>query len=572
MPFATKPTAELYPHQAEVTKWMEDVVAGKISVAKKVRLAVVRHLGDLKKSTKKAYLYWFDAKRASRVISFASLFYLDKKGGKPFKLEPFQKFIVWVLFGWKRKSDGMRRFLFAFITMARGNGKSPFAALLLMILAFFDSPRVLEPEIVLAATKREQTKYVYAEVARFVAQHQELLDRCDIQTRLIKIGKYGMINRLGADGSGEDGGRYHAVVVDELHEWKEKHRKLLDKLRTGLGKDPQSLLIFITTAGNERSKLWNEQYTYCDKVIRGVVQDDEWFIFMAEIDADDNPLDSSCWYKASPNLGVSCFIRTIEAIARKAEHDPLEMLNLLRYYCNVRVRSQARIISEEMWKCGSGKLPSLIGMQCTAGLDLGWNNDLAALALVFGLGAEDDPNRRYAVKCWAWVPEKGPRNLKQEPFRTFIKQGWLQVIPGKSFDPDFLYEQLRVCKELYDVRSIACDKNNAQAVGMYVQKYLKIKFYGFQQSVAKYNAPIKRFTDGLSNGRILHGDNEMLGWFFDNLVVKTDAAGLVMPDKEHSEDKIDGAVATLMGYSEFLHMTDVTFNPYLKRGLRKFEL
>ncbi len=47
-------------------------------------------------------------------------------------------------------------------------------------------------------------------------------------------------------------------------------------------------------------------------------------------------------------------------------------------------------------------------------------------------------------------------------------------------------------------------------------------------------------------GRIAHGGNPILRWNFDNLVVRTDAAGNIKPDKEKAEEKIDGCVATIM--------------------------
>ena len=44
------------------------------------------------------------------------------------KLEPWQKFILSTLFGWKRAKDGLRRFREAYIEVPRKNGKSCFVA------------------------------------------------------------------------------------------------------------------------------------------------------------------------------------------------------------------------------------------------------------------------------------------------------------------------------------------------------------------------------------------------------------------------------------------------------------
>ena len=47
--------------------------------------------------------------------------------------------------------------------------------------------------------------------------------------------------------------------------------------------------------------------------------------------------------------------------------------------------------------------------------------------------------------------------------------------------------------------------------------------------------------------RLAHGNNPVLTWMADNLVVRQDPAGFVKPDKEKSIEKIDGIVALIMG-------------------------
>jgi phage terminase large subunit-like protein len=46
--------------------------------------------------------------------------------------------------------------------------------------------------------------------------------------------------------------------------------------------------------------------------------------------------------------------------------------------------------------------------------------------------------------------------------------------------------------------------------------------------------------------KIAHGNNPVLRWMAQNVVVKQDPAGNVKPDKAKSTEKIDGIVATIM--------------------------
>jgi phage terminase large subunit-like protein len=60
------------------------------------------------------------------------------------------------------------------------------------------------------------------------------------------------------------------------------------------------------------------------------------------------------------------------------------------------------------------------------------------------------------------------------------------------------------------------------------------------------NSPTKELLKLTLEERLHHGDNPVLRWMCDNLVVRQDPAGNVKPDKEKSTEKIDGMVALIM--------------------------
>ena len=104
-------------------KYISDVINNKVVVCKYVKLAVKRHLQDLKDCKKKGI--YFDTKAGERAIKFCK-YVNHTKGewaGKPFILEPWQMFCDYVIFGWKN-DDGTRRFNYAYIEVARKNGKA----------------------------------------------------------------------------------------------------------------------------------------------------------------------------------------------------------------------------------------------------------------------------------------------------------------------------------------------------------------------------------------------------------------------------------------------------------------
>ena len=114
----------------------------------------------------------------------------------------------------------------------------------------------------------------------------------------------GLIMTTGSDRP-YDGLNPHAVIMDELHSWREHHRQFYDTMVTGSGFRDQPLINIITTAGDDSAYLWNEVYEYNSKVATGIIKDERSFAYIAELDAGDDAFDERNWVKVNPNLGIS---------------------------------------------------------------------------------------------------------------------------------------------------------------------------------------------------------------------------------------------------------------------------
>ena len=68
--------------------------------------------------------------------------------------------------------------------------------------------------------------------------------------------------------------------------------------------------------------------------------------------------------------------------------------------------------------------------------------------------------------------------------------------------------------------------------------------------------------------KIAHGGHPVLGWMMDNIFIRTDPAGNIKADKEKSTEKIDGAIATIMGLNRAIRCgNDTSASVYDRRGL-----
>ena len=118
-------TAHARDYAAIALAYAREAAADKNGLrhCKWVRLAAKRHLDDLKRAD---WPYRFDPWHANDVCDFIEkLPHIEGTWDtKTIRLEPPQIFILAVIFGWRRASDGLRRFSNVYIEMARKGAKA----------------------------------------------------------------------------------------------------------------------------------------------------------------------------------------------------------------------------------------------------------------------------------------------------------------------------------------------------------------------------------------------------------------------------------------------------------------
>lgn len=532
----------------ELNDYCADVLSGRRIAGQLQIAAVQRFQADLKRSKDSDWPYYFDEAAATLPIRFAGLLKHSTSDfdQKPFHLEPWQKFIVGNIYGWRRKENRRRRFRNVYIEIGRKNGKTALAAVLALNGLVLDGEA--RAEVYAAATKRKQSKLVWEEADRFRKSNDWLNERIKpTPSRHLMTGMDGSIfTALGGDGGGDDGYNPSLVIFDELHEWKrEGHIKLWEKLRTGSSMRGQPLFVITTTAGDTKSYLWKQERAYASAVATGQHTDDSLFSFVCCLDPDDDIFDEDNWPKANPGLYTIKQPTDMRDLATKARWDAKAERELKRYHLNLMVEPTAQGISAASWKKGAKPLPELTGRICYGGLDLGWINDLAAFWLVFP--PENKHTGTFYTLGWAFCPQSGDRDLTQGEYPEWIKAGLLIATPGTETDIVQIKHVIEQARKKYKLKAIALDQNNARQIGQELQN-AGVEVVSHGQKGIHYNEPLRSLKSCVNDGRFIHGDNKLLTWCIENMVVAT-SGGLMRPAKEHSRDKIDPAVAMLMGYS-----------------------
>lgn len=547
----------------KVAEYIASVMDGRIAAGSLVKATIQRHLGDLDREHDVDFLYEFDPRSADFACRFFPAVLCHSIGewaGHPFELSDWQLFIVWCLFGWKRKSDGYRRFRKAYISVARKNGKSTLCAGLALLLMAFDQEQ--GAQVFVGATKHEQACIIHGEAVRMVRSSPSLRKHCDIHKDNISCRATNSFFRPCSSDKPHDGWGPHGVFFDELHAYRELHRPFYETMTTGSAHRTQPLAITITTAGDDKSLLWKEEDRFVGDVCRGDIEDATVFGYIATIDSDDDPFDESCWEKANPNIGLSVKVDYLRQQAAEAKHKPTAANAFVRYHCNRQVSSVEDAFSAATWDAAAGELSDwrhadYIG----AGIDLGGRDDLAAYALCarFIDGFSDDgmPRFRYELRSSAFIESDTSRDISRQPWQQWLYRGKLRQTP--QVIADLRDALIADCDDL-GVSSVAFDPHNARQLGQELDEY-GITANMMPQNHGKFNEPLKQFESALNDRRIRHsGQDEVMRWCVLNMAISRNARDEWMPDKKHSKDKIDVIVAAIMAFRE------AYFAPYVPQG------
>lgn len=547
------------PTKQIVHKYVEDVLDGTIVAGKLAIAACKRYLSDLEKERSEGFPYYFDESEAEDMCQFFPMLPHSKGSkfaGHPFHLEPWQLFIVWNIYGWKRISDDTRRFRYAHLSFGRKNGKSTLAAGFALIGLVMD--REPGSEVYIAATKKDQAKCVFEEAVRMRTGNSILKDTIKSHINRLFVTSTNSFCCTTASDKPLDGPNPHYVIFDELHAWREQHRKFYATMVTGSASRTQPLQIEITTYGDDQSKIWLETLTLCTGIANGTIIDESKFVFIAAIDDEDDPFDEGCWIKANPNLGISVSLDYLRQQAMDAKNKPSFYKEFLSKHLQRITTSTQKAIEPAIWNAAKGELSDwMLADGIGLGIDVGARDDFAAFGTCarFIVGEEtviDEkegtektvPVYRYEVKAKAYMASDTLRDLKSEPFATWIynEQMHTHQQPLIQMRSDILNEM-----EELGIQTAGYDPSNAKLLAE------EIIASGFQaasiaQKAYMFNEPIREFLHLLKIGRIKHDGHPVLAWMATNAIIVADADGKWRFDKGNSEGKIDMIVAVVMAF------------------------
>jgi len=553
---------------ADVNHYIDGVLDGSIVTCRYVKLAVRRHVNDLKHGHKRGL--HFDEAAAQHIIDFFQFcrHYKGEWAGQVIQLEPWQKFRLACIFGWK-KADGNRRFRTAYNEVARKNGKSTEAAPIgLYGLIGDDEPGA---EIYTTATKMDQAKIIHLAAIKMVKKSPDMSKILEIYVNDIAYDATDSFFRpLGADAKTMDGLNSHLSLYDELHAHRDS--SIWDIINSSNGSRRQPLNYIITTAGFNKASFCHGKRKYAINVLEGHIEDDSFFAIIYTLDEGDNWKDEKVWPKANPNLGICKYWEHMREACKVAINDPGEQNNFLVKELNIWTSQYIKYIPMDKWDACTQTVDftTMANKPTWEGLDLSSKIDIAAYVRIFDVVINGE--NYVALLPKFYLPGETARERSKKDGVDYLKwaeQGYINLTPGNVIDYEFIKNDIKESYKNFDVQATGFDPWNCEMLRQDLIKdgLSEKKLIEYRPTLQNMTGPTKEINSLIISGRLIHNNNPVLRWMADNLAVYTDPNENVRPQKDKSSEKIDGIVAAISALGIKMTQPQAKDSVYEDRGI-----
>ena len=543
--------------------YISGVLSGQIPSCELLRKALERHVQDLERSREDpAFPYEFNEAPVQRVAAFKAglRHHKGRWRGEPVEALPWQAMAEALLFGWVRREDGLRRFSRAYISMARKNGKTTWAAVIALYVWLADRPREGASEAYTLATKLDQAKIAWKDALALARSSPEISARLEDFDRsaTMVFDESATMRALGKEAEADEGVSPAIALVDEYHLHKDS--RSLESLVSGMGARQQPLTLIISTAGhNQDGPCYLEEHQFAEQVMRGVLDAPEYLPLIWTTDKADRD-DAKEWWaveqlwpKANPSLGATVTPRYIRERCDNARRSPDARVSAIIKNLNTWMRVDVGWIEPEVWaSCNTApegaELAEMLSTPCYGGMDLSATQDVTAVCWLWPL-----------AHCWYYrwrfflpAADLDKRERRERvPWQDWVDQGLVTLTPGRAIDYDYVYQAIIEHAAQYRVEEIAYDPTQAHQLALRLSRegHTLIET---RQTYALLSGPTSTLEAKVLRGEMGHGGNPVAAWMADCTTLRHDAGGNGIPDKpdrRKSARRIDGIVAAVMATS-----------------------
>lgn len=532
----------------EVKKYAEDIVNGKVVANRDRVLSAQRFLNDLEDP--KWEMRTKDADFVIKIIEGTFVHIKGEKRGHPFKLEKWEKFICYNLAGFYIKGTNERRFKEAFIFLPRKNGKTYLISAIAWALSLLE--RNVYSVLYIVATKLDRALESFDNIKENIdymgetknfkilsnnAEHS--ISRTFYNADGQKTGAM-RIQALASDAKRADGLNANIIVLDEIHGYKNANEYYVYK--QAMKAYVNKLLLGITTAGVNMNSFCYQRLKYCQEVMAGTKQDDEYFIFICMADNPDdytNPIEHE---KANPNYGVTIRPQDILNEAIQAQNDPTgrnEFLNkslniytnaLDSYFSTAEVQASD---NEYNWTIDElAKLP----VNWYGGADLSKMHDLTGVSLH---GRYKDVDICITHGFMPIVTAYKKADEDNIPFFWWQEEGWLTLCNSEVIEyEDVLQWFIDMRDKGFKIKWVGYDRRYSREFVMKMKK-ASFKMRDQSQRYVEKTEAFREIEKQIKLKRFYYAHNKAFEYCISNVKAIEDSDEFVRFEKIQPTQRID---------------------------------
>lgn len=538
----------------------------KIKVGNKIKKAIERHQKEVELSKSSSYPYIYRAEEAIPVVRFMEML-PDPKSRKPMKLATFQKFIIGLLYGWRKKKDNTRRFRKAYISLSRKNGKSLIVAGIALYEFLFGKNPVASRQVVAAANTKDQAGIVFrmlkSQLTALRSVSKEVKKRTTVRRYDIEASDESTVKPLSSDADTLDGLDVLCGILDEYGE--AKSTDIIEVLESSQSQQLEGLILIIsTTTKNLNGPMHSVEYPFIEKLLNGESKGDAYLALCWEMDSLTEVEDEENWIKSNPLFEIP------EAYDSMMEHKrnsldeykgKADLSGWLTKEMNFWVQSSKdSFITKEAWDAiKAPKHYDIKGRKVYIGLDIARTSDMTAVSWVIPIEEE----KKLLMDSHGFVSTVGGIDYKTSidkiPYRQYEQmglislsehsEGIIEVEQMVEWLQDFVnYNELQLIGIYYD--PALANRAVSELSKVYYDKVIEVP-----QRINYLSAPTKNLRDLILRKEIMHNNNPLLTRAAYNAMLKeyNDAYAI---DKSMNRNKIDAMDAIINA------MTDAQYHDF----------
>ena len=553
--------------KTDAERYLEGCLDGTYKVGRTIKRLAKKMLKEIAEGCKGRWHYSREA--ATRPVKWIEKFCKipsAEKAGQPFILEPYERCIIELTFGFV-DDDGVRRFREVFVMIGRKNGKTALCAALNLYMLTSDNKEAKGLEIINGATSLRQANLCYGATK----------DMADMSPALSKRIRSGVVTKQGITGlnydakknalftisgnpKSSDGYNMYFGVLDELAACKDNGS--VYGLLKGSQNIPGSLLFMISTNGHVRNNIFDDRLDYAHRWLDGKLEDERFLPILYTLDDRSQWTDPECWVMTNPGLGTVKSQDAMAELVSQAMNNPRSRNEVLTKQFNMPVEAYTSLLSmEECRNDATFTFDPKTDRYCVVGFDLADRGDLNAAVAMYMRPGDDHIYER----CCCWIAEEQIKinsNLMKErdclPYTVWSttiidRDPVINIAQGDKVDSRWIIDFLRqLASEGLYPRYIGYD-------GWHVDDWLEreLKMLAGEQNVraipqtARVLSPaMKEHQIDLRANRIVDNANPLLITCRANVQSKTDAVGNWFPQKRDLRPnlRIDMYMAELFAY------------------------